>query len=84
MGSNKKRMKNFCNSKQYLVQYSFALADLIRGTGVTVNVVDPGIAKSTGYRSIRGPLKPLFLIGQKIIGKYCNKIVEKLENFTIS
>jgi len=70
MGQTKSSFKNFCDSKSALVQFSYILADYLKGTGVTVNVVDPAFAKSTAFHQTKGfLLKLLLLINQKFLGR---------------
>jgi NAD(P)-dependent dehydrogenase (short-subunit alcohol dehydrogenase family) len=55
-------MRDYSNSKLYVLYYSLDLADRLNGTGVTVNVVHPGGVKTQLARDFKGPLKWIFSI----------------------
>jgi NAD(P)-dependent dehydrogenase (short-subunit alcohol dehydrogenase family) len=52
----------YFNSKLFTLYFTLDLAERLRGTGITVNAVHPGVVRTQLARDFRGPMKWLFAV----------------------
>jgi NAD(P)-dependent dehydrogenase (short-subunit alcohol dehydrogenase family) len=62
-------MTVYAATKQANRMWTWALADQLRGSGVAVNALSPGLVKTDLNRDVRGPLKFFFGLMLPIMGK---------------
>ena len=62
-------MTVYAATKQANRMWTWALADQLRGSGVTANALSPGLVKTELNRDVKGPLKMFFGLMLPIMGK---------------